>query len=98
MYFIIELQARRRRTKAPGQLYYMNMYLAPSSELGAFDEFPRPPAPAPDPKLMQEEGALFREVCPDSAPDSDVDAVLEALWEKIAAKLGVDPAEFPKAG
>lgn len=84
MFYIVELLARRRANRRPGQLFFMNQYLTVDSERGAFraasDGFGDPPAPQ---KTMAEEDAKFKSMNMDFKPDYSVDAVLDALAEKL---------------
>jgi len=84
MFYIIELLARRKASRADGQLFYMNQYMTVGSELGVFEV---PPAAGPGDQVTQEtmkaEDELFRSLGLDTAPDNDVDALLESLWRKI---------------
>jgi hypothetical protein len=87
MFFIIEFLARRRNTKNPGQLFYMNQYLTVGSEVGAFRNFKsETPDNPPDPIIMKKEDDIFKSMNINFAPDNNVDQVLEQLWEKISQK------------
>ena len=81
MFWIIEFLARRRNTKAQGQLFYMNQYLTIDSELGTFEPI------ALDnhfsEKTMKEEDLKFKEKKVAFAPDNNIDVVLEETYSKL---------------
>lgn len=79
MYEIIEYLARRRATKREGQLYYMNYYLSIVDEVGVYEAL-NIEGPSIDPKTMQEEDAVFKDMKVDFAPDNNIDIVLEAFY------------------
>jgi len=87
MYFIIEFLARRRNTKKPGELNYMNYYPSIPEELGVFRYV--------DPKtslwnygdeIIQEEGEIFKEMQVDNHPDQEVARVMEDMHSAILGK------------
>lgn len=87
MFFIIEFLARRRNTKQPGQLFYMNQYLTVGSENGTFRDLKsETPDAQPDPIVMKKEDEVFKSMNVNFAPDNNIDQVLEQLWEKIFQK------------
>lgn len=88
MFFIIELLARRRNTKAKGSLFFMNQYLTVGSEYGTFRNLKGMRQEQPDQKKMQEEDAAFKAMGVNFSPDNNIDEVLETLWEKIVEKAG----------
>lgn len=91
MFYIVELLARRREHRRPGQLFYMNQYLTVTSERGVFK-------PAPDlPQIrqttqqeMQDEDEKFKAMGVKYEPDYGMDAVLDAIAEKIIKKTRTD--------
>jgi hypothetical protein len=91
MFYIVELLARRRALRRPGQLFFMNQYLTVGSELGVFRlaEDPAPGRPTP-PETMQAEDKLFRELHVEYGPDYSIDSLINAVVEKVAGKPGAD--------
>ena len=87
MFYIIEFLARRRNTKRPDQLFYMNQYLTVGSEFGVFRSVKSEKQDdQPDSETMKREDALFKSMNINFTPDNSVDQVLETLWEKIKQK------------
>lgn len=84
MFYIVELLARRRANRRPGQLFFMNQYLTVDSEAGVFQNAPQSaPDPSPSQKTMADEDAKFKAMNVDFSPDASVDAVLDAIAEKL---------------
>lgn len=79
MFVIIEYLARRRATKEPGQLYYMNQYLSLPSEIGTFRLYGGK-ADEIDQKKMQEEDQAFKALAIDFSPDNSIDKILEDFY------------------
>ena len=74
MFFIIEFLARRRNTKCPDQLFYMNQYLTVGSEASTFRNFKSSvPNSQPDPAVMKKEDDIFKSMNINFAPDNNVD-------------------------
>ena len=87
VFFIIEFLARRRNTKRPDQLFYMNQYLTVGSEVGTFRNFKSGASTGQlDSIIMKKEDDIFKSMNINFAPDNSVDQVLEQLWEKISQK------------
>lgn len=79
MFVIIEYLARRRATKKPGQLYYMNQYLSLPSEIGTFRLYGGK-ADEINQKKMQEEDQAFKALAIDFSPDNSIDKILEDFY------------------
>lgn len=78
MFMIIEYLARRRATRKPGQLYYMNQYLSIPSEVGVFTTVDGKTEISPE--KMQEEDKIFKSLGIDYSPDNNIDQVLEDFY------------------
>ena len=89
MFFIIEFLARRRVNRRPDQLYYMNQYLSIGDELGAYDMTKNAFKPDIDQDTMNRENELFKSLNINYAPDNNIDIVLDALYNKLKAKMNV---------
>ena len=87
MFFIIEFLARRRINRRPDQLYYMNQYLSIGDELGAYDMSKNTFKPDTDQDTMNRENELFKSLNINYAPDNNIDIVLDALYNKLKAKM-----------
>lgn len=85
MYMIIEFLARRKSTKQPGQLYYMNQYLSVEEENKTFGTIQCDNQQI-DPKQMQSEDALFKSLNVNYAPDNNIDIILDSLYAKMLSK------------
>ena len=83
MYYIIEFLARRRNTKKPGQLDYMNYYPSIPEELGVF----RYDDSVKDYKFSDEEikenGQIFNQMKVDNHPDQNLDVLMEDMRNAI---------------
>ena len=98
MFYIIELLARRRENRHPGQLFFMNQYLTVSSEHGIFKQAPDLPALKPTTRqIMQEEDEKFKAMNVKYEPDYSMDAVIDAITEKIMAKTRKDEQRNPQS-
>ena len=86
MYVIIEYLARRRAQKKEGQLYFMNQYLSISDEIGSFHQIDVGPENI-DQQKMKEEDGIFKQMKVEFAPDNNLDAVLDAFYQKVKEKL-----------
>ena len=86
MFYIIEYLARRKATKHPSQLYFMNQYLCLSSEVGTFHNLPTKGQDV-SPETMQEEDMAFKKMGVDYAPDNNLDQVLDILYMKLKEKM-----------
>lgn len=85
MYFIIEFLARRRNTKAPTSLYFMNQYMTVAEEIGLFtvkalqaDEKPQD---------FTKEDSIFKSMSVNYNPDNNIDMVIETLYKKMLSKI-----------
>ena len=87
MYFIIEYLARRRATKSPSQLYFMNQYLSIVDEIGVYHIEEIPSSIRTTPQTMQEEDGIFRSMNVDYAPDNNIDQVLDMFYAKLKEKM-----------
>ena len=87
MFYIIELLARRREHKAPGQLFFMNQYVTVDSEHGVFELLPSlsPKNPTSN-DVMKAEDEKFKEMNVKYEPDFSLDSVIDAITEKILEK------------
>jgi hypothetical protein len=84
MYFIIEFLARRRNSKKPGQIDYMNYYPSVAEELGVFKyEDAKNPTFKFDDEIIQKEGKVFGEMKVDNHPDCSVDVIMEDMMSAI---------------
>lgn len=86
MFYIIEFLARRRNTKKPNQVYFMNQYLTVPSELGVFKAIPTA-QPATDDEALRKEDEVFKAKKVNYAADNDIDIVLEAMYNMLNSKL-----------
>ena len=98
MFYIVELLARRREHKLPGQLFYMNQYLTVASEHGVFRLAPdlSPSNPVTQ-QMMQAEDEKFKAMRVKYEPDYSMDAVIDAITEKIMAKTRKDEHRNPQS-
>lgn len=98
MFYIVELLARRREHKLPGQLFYMNQYLTVTSEHGVFKLAPdlSPSKPATQ-QMMQTEDEKFKAMHVKYEPDYSMDAVIDAITEKIMAKIRKNEQQNPQS-
>ena len=78
MYWIIEFLARRRNTKKPGQLYFMNKYMTVKSELNTFNKFNIDENI--DINTQKYEADLFKNKNINFTPDVNIDALLIDFW------------------
>lgn len=84
MYYIIEFLARRRNSKKPGQLDYMNYYPSIRDELGVFKSVKMDEVVNFSDKEIQEEGEIFqKEMKVDNHPDSSVEEVMSDMRNRI---------------
>lgn len=98
MFYIVELLARRREHKLPGQLFYMNQYLTVTSEHGVFKLAPDlPPSKSVTQQMMQAEDEKFKAMRVKHEPDYSMDAVIDAITEKIMAKTRKDEHRNPQS-
>lgn len=96
MFYIVELLARRREHRRQGQLFFMNQYLTVSSEQGVFRLAPDiSPKKAVTQQMMQAEDEKFKAMGVKYEPDRSMDAVIDAITEKIAKKTGKFEKESP---
>lgn len=87
MYIIIEYLAKRKAQKKDSQLYYMNQYLSISDEAGAIR---RNGEDKPvDQKALVEESKVFNSLKLDTAPDNNIDEILERLYNIIVEKQSI---------
>ena len=84
MYMIIEFIARKKATKKPGQLYFMNQYLAIGDEIGVYDNIKSDASQ--NPENFKAEDAIFKSMNIDYAPDNNIDVVLDAFYAKVKDK------------
>ena len=79
--------AKRKAEKKDGQLYYMNQYLSVSDEVGAIrrNGEDRPV----DQKALAEESKVFNDLKLDTAPDNNIDEILERLYNMIVEKQSI---------
>ncbi len=56
------------------------------SEYKTFRTLPDAKKEKNDPKVMQEEDAVFKSMNLNYAPDNAIDPILETLWDKISSK------------
>ena len=97
MFYIVELLARRRERRLPGQPFFMNQYLTVDSEQGVFiNMVDSNSSQQPEPEKMQSEDAIFKSMNVKYEPDFSVDAVIDSLVEKILAKTS--KSELEKTG
>jgi len=87
MFMIIEFLARRRNTKRPDQVYLMNMYMTVPEEIGVFKVSTPSAGGDPTPEKMAEEDKIFKSLGVNFAPDNNIDALMEVLWNKLNSKL-----------
>ena len=92
MFFIIEFLARRRATKRAGSLYFMNQYLTVSTERGVFRNKDKKSSSPTAREVMAKEEAAFKSKDVRHEPDYNIDAVLEAFWEKLKSKFPPEEA------
>lgn len=90
MYYIIEFLARRRNTKKPGQLDYMNYYPSVPEELGVFKNVETKEEKPLTSKEVEDEGKIFQESKIDVHPDMSVDQLMEDMYSAI---MKIDPQE-----
>ena len=83
MYYIIEFLARRRNTKKPGQMDYMNYYPSVPEELDVFRCIDVKGGRNFTNEEIKAEGQLFSEMKVDNHPDSSVDMLMEDMRSKI---------------
>ena len=88
MFFIIEYLARRKSTKQPGQIYYMNQYLNVPSEKGAY-HINKSTSKNIDEKIMQEEDAAFKAMKINYASDNNIDLILEETYALLMKKMAM---------
>ena len=86
MFMIIEYLARRRNTKKPEQLYFMNQYLAIEDEIGVFGTLDYNDNNI-NSKAMTEEDAIFKSMNINYLPDNNIDVVLEQTYKMIQSKI-----------
>lgn len=83
MYYIIEFLARRRNTKKPGQLDYMNYYPSIPEELDVFRQLElKQPVDFSEDEIRKE-GEIFTEMKVDNHPDSNLDILMEDMRNTI---------------
>lgn len=87
MYFIIEFLARRRNTKNPDQLYFMNQYLTVPEERGLFSvrQFEWKKFSHED---FKREDALFKSMNVNYKSDNDADLIVKNLHELLRRAKG----------
>lgn len=90
MYYIIEFLARRRNTKKPGQLDYMNYYPSVPEEMNVFSIFETSDENPLTKGEMDEEGKIFQSMGIDTHPDMSVDQLMEDMYSAI---MKIDPQE-----
>lgn len=83
MYYIIEFLARRRNTKAQGQLDYMNYYPSVDEELGVFRYSDFKQVREFTKEEIDADGKTFQEMAVDNRPDQSVDVVIEDMRAAI---------------
>jgi hypothetical protein len=83
MYYIIEFLARRRNTKKPGQLDYMNYYPSVPEELNVFRTVPVKEGHHFTNDEIQNEGRIFNEMKVDNHPDTSLDVLMEDMHSAI---------------
>lgn len=77
MYYIIEFLARRRNTKTPGSLDYMNYYPSIPEELGVFETVELESSVQFSNEEIQAEDKIFREELKvDNHPDVSIDSLM----------------------
>ena len=89
MFFIIEFLARRRNAHL-GSLYFMNQYYTCASEKGVYaidSKLAASKDAQNTPEKMKDEDIKFKNMNVNYAPDNNIDAVLELLYQKIQSKL-----------
>lgn len=84
MYYIIEFLARRRNTKLPGQLDYMNYYPSVKEELGVFKTAELDEVCHISDDEIKAEGEIFsKEMKVDNHPDQSLDQIMSDMRNRI---------------
>lgn len=91
MYYIIEFLARRRNSKALGQLDYMNYYPSIEEELGVFKLIDIPEDQKTQNNDIEAEGKVFQEMGIDNQPDMNLDDIMQDMRSKI---MEFEPKKF----
>ena len=83
MYHIIEFLSRRRNTRKPGELYYMNLYPSVPEEMKVFRHLDPSDDYKPQNAEIAAQDKLFRERNYDFHADFNVDEIFEGVKKAL---------------
>lgn len=79
VYYIVEFLARRRNSKKPGELYYMNLYPSIQEELNVFTIDSTVTKHSQSEEQMKVENNIFKSMNVNHASDNDVNVVMDDI-------------------
>jgi hypothetical protein len=84
VYYIIEFLARRRNSKKPGELYYMNLYPSVPEELKVFTLDSSVTKQSHDEEYVKKENEIFNTMNINYVADNDINIIMEDIMKVLS--------------